>query len=126
MRGVRLSLSLPLSLSLASQLNGKRERKKEKNDCTADRSSAFAATELWYVVFDTVFVSVVCFPEFLTLLSVFLFLVVSFFRVLDAVVGFFFVCFCDFVLFLFVVCVLLLLLLLLLLSSSFLLYYAFP
>jgi len=46
------------------------------------------------------------------------------FRVLDAVV-FLFVCFCDFVLFLFVVCVLLSLLLLSS-SSSFLLYYAFP
>ncbi len=88
MRGVRLSLSL------ASQLNGKRE-KKEKNDCTADRSSAFAATELWYVVFDTVVVSVSCFPEFLTLLSVLFFFGCILFRVLDAVVVvvvFFFCC----------------------------------
>jgi len=66
-----------LSLSRVSTQRKKRKQK-EKNDCTADRSSAFAATELWYVVFDTVVVSVVCFPEFLTLLSVLSFLVLSF------------------------------------------------
>jgi hypothetical protein len=69
---VCVSLSLSLSPSRVSTQRKKSE-KKEKNDCTADRSSAFAATELWYVVFDTVFVSVVCFLEFLTLLSVFFF-----------------------------------------------------
>ncbi len=85
-------VSLPPSLSLSlSRLNStEKEREKKKNDCTADRSNALAATELWYVVFDTVVVSVVCFPEFLTLLSVFFFLVVSFSEFLMLFLLFFF------------------------------------